>query len=132
MLSLFDTASLERALSLPIDTKLRHLLRERVDHLSTLDRAVAETTYFLVVSPGTSAADVEDELGWTPLVDIDGGRFGTEAYHPFHDFAADRGGWYELIYATSNEAAVVFFMMDDIGTDADLLALALACVAGET
>lgn len=125
---LFDTESLARALDLPLDAKLRRILRDHLRHLATLDPAVADTTYFLVIEPGISADDVADELGWSPLVDLDGNRFPAAGYEPFHDFATDRGGWFELMYATSNEAIVVLLLKDDRSSDPALLALGHSCV----
>jgi hypothetical protein len=124
MLSIFDTPSLERALSLPLDAKLRRLLRKRVEHLATLDFAVRDATYFVVIDRETSIDDVTDELGWSPLVNpIDGARFGTAAFHPFHDFLADRGGWFEMMVSTSNDVVVVLLVRDDERTDVNLITL---------
>ena len=76
---LFDIEALAHALTLPCDPKLRRLLHERVDHLSTLDRAVADATYFLIVAGGVTSEDIVAELGWSPVVNVDGARFGTAA-----------------------------------------------------
>jgi len=119
---LFDTEALAHALTLPCDPKLRRLLHERVDHLSTLDRAVADTTYFLIADGGVTSADIVAELGWSPVVDLEGARYGTDSFAASHDFIADRGGWFELMYSTSNEAVIVLLVMDDERSDADLLA----------
>lgn len=120
---LFDTESLARALDLPLDAKLRHILRDHVRHLATLDPAVADTTYFLVIEPGISAADVADELGWSPLVDPDGNSFGSDHYQPFHSYAADEGGWLTMYYNLSNEAVAILLIKDDVHMDPRLHAL---------
>ncbi|WP_425228826.1 hypothetical protein [Sphingomonas sp.] len=124
MLSLFDTPSLERALSLPLDRKLRQLLNDSVTHINELDFDVRETTYYLVVPAGCSAVDVADELGWSPLVSpLDGSVFGSEEFQPYHDFLADQGGWFQLIYSAGNDAAFVIFVQDDGQIETDLLVL---------
>lgn len=124
MLSLFDTPSLERALALPLDRKLRQLLNDSVAHINGLDVDVRETTYYLVVPAGCSAADIEDELGWSPLINpLDGSVFGSDDFQPYHDFLADQGGWFQLIYSAGNDAAFVIFVQDDERTDASLLAM---------
>jgi hypothetical protein len=124
MIALFDTPSLERALSLPLDPKLRRLLGVRVEHLATLDFDVRDCTYFLVVEAGTTLEDVTDELGWSPLVNpLDGQRFGTAEWHPFHDHLSDRGGWFELMVTGGNDAVFVLLIEDDDQTEPDLLAL---------
>ena len=119
---LFDTEALAHALTLPCDPVLRRLLRERVDYLATLDRTVADTTYFIIADEGATSDDIVAELGWSPLVDLDGANFGTDAFASSHDFITNRGGWFELMYSTSNEAVVVLLVLDDECTDADLLA----------
>jgi hypothetical protein len=121
MISLFDTLSLERALSLPLDRKLRHMLGERVRHLNTQADVVREATYFLVVEAGSTMADVCDELGWSPVHDLDAEPFGTDAFTPFHDYLEDRGGWFELMIGAGNDAVFVLFVQDDERTPADLL-----------
>lgn len=124
MISLFDTPSLERALSLPLDPKLRRLLGDRVEHLAALDFDVRDDTYFLVVEADTSVDEVTDELGWSPLVNpLDGRRFGTAGWHPFHDHLSDRGGWFELLVTAGNAAVFVLLIQDDDRTEPDLLAL---------
>jgi hypothetical protein len=127
MMSLFDTPSLERALSLPLDPKLRRLLSDRVTHLNELDFNVRDTTYFLVVEAGCPLDDVTDELGWSPLVNpLDGQTFGTDGWHPFHDLLADRGGWFEMMVSAGNDAVFVLLIEDDDAVEPDLLALCRA------
>lgn len=121
MLSLFDTPSLERALSLPLDHDLRRLLRERVDHLT--DEVVRDRSYFLVVDANSTLDDVCDELGWSPLLDLEGERFGTGDFTPFHDHLTDHGRWYELLIGAGNEAVFTLLIEDDEGADPDLIAL---------
>lgn len=127
MLSLFDTPSLERALALPLDPKLRRLLGEQVTHINALDNAldldVRETSYFLIVPAGCAANDIADELGFSPLIDLDGRLFGEEGFTPMHDFLADRGGWFELLVSAGNEAVFALLVEDVEGADPDLLQL---------
>ena len=124
MLSLFDTPSLERALSLPLDTQLRRLLHERVDHLNDLDFDIRATTYFLVVEAGCPLEDVIDELGWSPLRNpLDGQTFGSEGFHPFHDYLTDRGGYFEMLVSAGNDAMFVLLIEDSNATEPELLSL---------
>lgn len=121
---LFDTASLERALDLPLDLNLRRLLRERVNHLT--DETVRDCTYFLVVDAESTLEDVCDELGWSPVVDLDGERFGSPTFTPFHAYLADHGGWFELLFGAGNDAVFTLLIEDDDKGDPDLLALCRA------
>jgi hypothetical protein len=121
---LFDTLSLEHALSLPLDHHVRRLLRERVDHLT--DETVRDCTYFLVVDAGSTLDDVCDELGWSPIHDLNGERFGTPAFTPFHDYLVDHGGWFELLIGAGNDAMFTLLIEDSDRIDPDLLALCRA------
>jgi len=119
MFSCFDVPSLDRALSLPLDPKLRRLLRERVDHLR--DGPVAEITYYLCVGPGISEDDILDEIGMVPTRSLDGAPFGSDAFHPVHDYCADQGGWFEVIMSAGNDAAFVLMIQDHDGVAPTLL-----------
>lgn len=119
MLALFDVPSLDRALSLPLDPKLRRLLHARVDHLR--DGPVADLTYYLCVGPGITEDDIEDEIGMLPTRSLDGAVFGSDAFHPWHDFCVDRGGWFELILGAGNDAAFVLMIQDHEGVAPALL-----------
>ncbi len=119
MVALFDIPSLDRALSLPSDPKLRRLLRERLDHLR--DGTVAELTYYLCVSPGVTEEDILDEIGVVPTRSLDGVPFGSDAFHPWHDYCADQGGWFEVILGTSNDAVIVLMIQDHDDVEPSLL-----------
>lgn len=121
---LFDTPSLEHALSLPLDRDVRRLLRERVDHLT--DETVRDCTYFLVVDARSTLDDVCDELGWSPLNDLNGERFGTDTFTPFHDYLTDHGNWYELLIGAGNDAVFALLIENRAGADPNLLALCRA------
>lgn len=119
MLALFDVPSLDRALSLPLDPKLRQLLGERVGHLR--GGPVAELTYYLCVGPGVPEADILDEIGMVPTRSLDGTLFGSDAFHPWHDYCADVGGWFEVILSAGNDAAFVLMIQDHDGVEPVLL-----------
>lgn len=124
---LFDTPSLERALALPLDPQLRRLLHQRVDHIDAIDFEVSDTTYFLVVEAGATIDDITEELGWSPLINpLDGRRFGSVNFRPFHDYLADHGAWFELLVSGGNDSMFVLLIEDADGTDSDLLALCRA------
>ncbi|RYG89849.1 MAG: hypothetical protein EON59_00975 [Alphaproteobacteria bacterium] len=123
MLALFDTPSLERALSLPLDPKLRRLLHQQVDHLNALDFAVRDTTYFLIIEAGTTMEEIVDELGWSPLVDLDGNRFGATEFNPSHEYVEHREGWYIISTTGGNDALFTLIVANDDAIDRDLLAL---------
>ena len=119
MLALFDIPSLDRALMLPLDPKLRRLLREQVDHLR--DGDLAEITHYLCVGPGVTETDILDEIGMVPTRSLDGVQFGSDAFHPWHQYIADHGGWFEVILGAGNDAAFVLMIQDNDGVEPTLL-----------
>lgn len=125
MLSLFDRVSIERALALPLDVKLRQLLATRVANLVTADFDLTDMTNFLIVEPGGTEAEIKEEIGLSPLVNpIDGARYGAGDFQPYWDWLEDHDGWFELIVTVGNSGfAYVLLVQDADGVDVDLLAL---------
>lgn len=123
MTYLFDTCSLERALSVPTDPKLRRLLSQHAAHLQAADIHVRDTTYFLIVDAGSTIEEVMDELGWSPLIDLDGNLFGQEKFNPFYEDLADQGGWFVMMVSAGNDAMFVLLIQDHDGVPPDLLSL---------
>jgi hypothetical protein len=121
MPSLFDTPSLDRALALPLDPKLRQLLRRRVDHINALAFDIAETSFYMIVEAGGTDADIAEELGWSLLVN-DGRRFGEPGFHAAIEELNDLGGWMEAVCTLSNESVVSIFIQDTDSTDPELSA----------
>jgi hypothetical protein len=125
MPSLFDTPSLDRALSLPLDPKLRQLLRRRVDHINALNFDIAETSFYMIVEAGGTDADIAEELGWSLLVN-DGRRFGDAGFDPPHEHIADVGGWVEVMATVNNATVVSILIQASDDADPDLLAFCSA------
>jgi len=72
MLIVTDRATLARALSLPIDLRLKRLLIERRDQLGG---DITDIARFVIVQPGDSLKALEDELGTDIVTDADGLTF---------------------------------------------------------
>lgn len=126
MLSLYDGASIERALSLPMDPRLHDLLASRIATLSSrCGPASDDLTHFLVVEAGDTEAAIVAEIGFSPLVNIiDGVRFGSPGFHQSWDWLQDLGGWFELIMAVGNGGfAFVLLIQDVAGVEPELLNL---------
>lgn len=69
MLSLRDTASMRDAAHTYDDPDLQQLLAERMEQLSRHYRGdLGELAHFLVVEPGDSLREIEEELGFSPLM----------------------------------------------------------------
>ncbi len=131
MLSLFDRVSMERALSLPLDVKLRQLLATRIANLVTADFDLRDMTNFLIVGPGDTEAEIVEEIGLSPLVNpIDGVRYGEPEFHPYWDWLTADGSWFEFIVSVADTGfAYVLLVQDADGVDAELLSLCRAHAA---
>lgn len=125
MLSLFDRVSMERALSLPLDPKLRRLLSDRVAHTITGEFDLSELTQFVIVESGITEAEIMDEIGMSPLINpLDGSRFGSGDFHPWWEGLEDHDGWFEMIVTVGNSGFAYLLMIEDNAfTESDLLAL---------
>jgi hypothetical protein len=128
MLSLSDKASMEDALSFPLEPRLRDLLASRIAQLALSDYDLTELTHFLVVEPGDAEADIEREIGFSPLVNpIDGARYGADDFHAWWDWLHDHGGWWEMgICVADTGFAFILFIQDDDRTYPELRSLCRA------
>ena len=123
MITLFDRASMERALTLDIDAKLQALLKARIDALVTAEHDLTECTEIVIVEPGDRERDLIQQLGFSPLVEpIDGARFGASGFRPNWDWQAAHGGWIELVESIGGGYAYIIFFQDAQGVDPQLLA----------
>lgn len=93
MLTITDRGSLSRALSLPIDLRLRQLLIERRDQLGGDIKDIAR---FIVVQPGDSLKALQQELGFDILEDADGVTFPDPGFSGRWDWLANHGHIFEM------------------------------------
>lgn len=121
MPSLFDTPSLDRALSLPLDPKLRRLLRERVAHINGLNFDIKETSFYMIVEAGGTDADIADETGFSLLTN-DGRRFGEDGFNPLHEHIEDYGTWAAMAVTAGNDCLYTVFVELTANADPDLMA----------
>ena len=98
MISVRDEASLSRALELPIDDRLKRLLRERRTQLG-YDFDLTELAHFLIVQPHDEQFAIEQALGFSMLVNqVDGSHFGDPDFSPSSEWIADHGFSYEAAF----------------------------------
>lgn len=116
MLSLFDRASMEAALSLPLEPTLHRLLTTRISHTESM--GLTEMTHLLVVHIGDSEAAIVEAIGFSPLVNpIDGSRYGSATFLPFWDWLQDHRGWFELVVAVGN-SGFAYVLLIEVGEGA--------------
>lgn len=110
MLHFYDRATIAHALTLDLEPTLRRLLHKRI---GALGDDLIDHTEFLVVQPGDTEADIVRHVGFSPMIEpIDGKRFEHEGFHPFWDWLADHGGWFEMIVTFGSTFAYVLFIAD--------------------
>jgi hypothetical protein len=102
MLSITNGEALSRALTAPIDDRLKRLLMLRRDQLGG---DITDQAHFAVVQPADAAADLERTIGFSIFQNpADGSRLGDPDFAPGWEWIQDHGFAYELC-----------FIMDDSG-----------------
>src|SRR4051794_27069271 len=102
MLSITNGEALKRALSSPIDDRLKRLLQLRRDQVGG---DIIDQTHFAIVQPADPPADLERPIGFSIFCNpADGGRFGEPDWSPGWEWIEDHGFASELC-----------FIMDDSG-----------------
>ena len=98
MISVRDEESLSRALELPIEDRLKCLLRKRRTQLG-YDFDLSELAHFLIVQPADDLCAIEQALGFSILVNqVDGSRFGDTDFSPSSEWIADHGFCFEAVF----------------------------------
>lgn len=126
MITIYDSADMQRVLSGPFDPDLKMLLVKRLDMLSDFsDFDLSELVHFVIVEPGDSIAAIETELGFSPFVNfVDGARFPDSAYQPSWEWLVAPGPWYELCYALSDSGfGIVLLVPNRPGVEPAVLEL---------
>ena len=127
MISLRRTAAIKSTLALLADNQLRALLTERVEQLTTAWEGIdlSDLTHFLIIQPGDTAADAENDLGWSLLANmVDGARYGHPDFTPSWEWIEDHSGWFEAVFILSDDGfGVTVFVQDDPETDAEILGM---------
>lgn len=126
MLSLYDTATMEFALSCPLDPFLKELLLRRLDMLSEFsDYDLSQLAHFIIVEPGDTLEEIESELGFSPFVNfVDGAKFGDHAFIPSWEWLIAHGPWFETVFARSDAGVGINLLVpNSLDVEPQLLAL---------
>jgi hypothetical protein len=122
MITIYNRADMAHVLTRDLDPRLIDLLRRRFADLVTPYGDLTDWTEFIVVEPGDTEADVERELGFSPLVNpVDGSRFGTPTFQPFWDHLALAAGYFEMAFSFGSTFAAIVLVADDRHVDSHLL-----------
>lgn len=123
MISIYDTASLREALAQPMKAELRSHI-ERHIRLARQNGLADDATHIVVIQPGDTENQIEAETGFSPVVDLQGLRFGDAGFIPYWDNLQDLGDHYELIQTIGNSGfAFVLLIEQAEGMWPELLAL---------
>ncbi len=123
MISLRDSAAVDRALASDIDPELRALIERRAGQLREYCADdIGELVHFLIVEAGDTIEAVQAELGFSPLVNfVDGARYGQPGWTPSWESVERHSSWFELVFVLSDDGfGWVLFLSAAAGTAGDL------------
>ena len=133
MITIYDSATMARVLSGPIDPDLKAILLERLALLypEFSDWNLSELASFIIVEPGDCIEAIEHELGMSPTVNlVDGKRFPDPAFEPSWEFCIARKGYYDLTFVLSDSGLGIVLLVPDVdGVAPELLELIKANIS---
>jgi hypothetical protein len=119
MLTLSSGAAVARALTLPIDGRLRALLALRRDQLGD---EFAGCARIVVVEPRDTPSRLEEALGWSVFQNAATGAWhGDPGYSPGFDVIEDHGFAYELTFEFTADFTHVVILQKAPGVHRDFL-----------
>jgi hypothetical protein len=119
MLSIRNSADMDRALVSLLDPALRRLLTLRRDQLAEDELDLEEIAHCIVVRPGDTLAAVEAEAGVAIATNlVDGSRLGDPEFEPLFEYVTRKDGWLEAVMILSDDGfGLVLFVPDTIEVD---------------
>lgn len=131
MLSIRNSADMDRALVSLLDPTLRRLLTLRRDQLAEDGLDLDEIVHIIVVRPGDTLAAVEAEAGVAIATNlVDGSRLGDPEFEPLFEYVTRADGWLEAVMILSDDGfGLVLFVPDTIDIDPAISLLLRRCAA---
>lgn len=130
MITIYDSADMERVLSGPIDPDLKAILLGRLAVLypEFADFDLSDLAHFIIVEPGNKIDTIEQELGISIFINIiDDIRFPDPAFEPSWEFCIARNGWFDLTFALCDSGLGLCLLVPDAdGVEPSLLQLCRA------
>ncbi len=131
MLIINDQTSLDRALALPIEPRVKGLITERVRQLNSDGFDFTEIANFIVVQPGDSLAAVEKALGFSPFQNpVDGRVWPDPEFAPGWEWLADHGHTYEMVFILDDSGFGHVLLIENRPLQNRLLRMLCAAYAG--
>ena len=115
MITIYDSADMQRVLSGPIDPDLKAILLGRLELLADFsDWDLADLAHFLVCQPGDGIDAIENELGISPFINlVDGARYPDAAFVPSFEFCIARKGYFDLTFCRSDAGLANCLLVPD-------------------
>ena len=115
MITIYDSADMQRVLSGPIDPDLKAILLGRLELLADFSEwDLADLAHFIIVEPGDNIDAIEHELGVNPLVNIvDNVRYPDPAFDPSFEFCIARAGYFDLTFALCDSGLANCLLVPD-------------------
>ena len=115
MITIYDSADMQRVLSEPIDPDLKAILLGRLELLAEFSEwDLADLAHFLVCQPGDSIDAIENELGISPFINlVDGARYPDAAFEPSFEFCIARKGYFDLTFCRSDAGLANCLLVPD-------------------
>ncbi len=119
MLSIRNSADMDRALVSLLDPALRRLLTLRRDQLAEDGLGLDEIVHIIVVRPDDTLAEVEAEAGVAIATNlVDGSRLGDPEFEPLFEYVTRKDGFLEAVMITSDSGfGLVLFVPDTLDVD---------------
>lgn len=119
MLSIRNSADMDRALVSLLDPALRRLLTLRRDQLAEDGLDLEEIVHIIIVRPGDTLAEVEAEAGVAIATNlVDGKRLGDPDFQALFEHVTRNDGYLEAVMILSDDGfGLVLFVPDTIEID---------------
>lgn len=116
MITIHDSADMERVLTGPFDLSLKTILQDRLELLAEYlnDWDLADLAHFIMVEPGDSIEAIEKELGISPFENlVDGARYPAPAFEPSWEHCIVREGYIEAGFALCDAGLGLVLLVPD-------------------
>ena len=115
MITIYDSADMQRVLAGPIDPDLKAILLARLELLADFSEwDLADLAHFIIVEPGDNIDAIENELGISPFVNlVDGARYPDAAFVPSFEFCIARKGYFDLTFALCDSGLANCLLVPD-------------------
>ena len=115
MITIYDSADMQRVLSGPIDPDLKTILLDRLELLAEFSEwDLGDLAHFVIVEPGDRIDAIEKELGISPFVNlVDDVRYPDPAFEPSWETCLYRHRHYSLTFALSDSGLGLCLLVPD-------------------